>query len=400
MPSPQKILVFAHTPPPHHGQSYMVELMLKGLGGDWHQRIRSGKTSALPEDRHGIRCFHVNVRLSDDLEEVGSTQPKKILRLLKYVVQAVWFRFRYQIDTLYYVPAPAKLSAIIRDGIVMLLVRPFFKRVVFHWHAFGLGEWVKSNESDPDWKKGLTKYLLSNVDTSIVLTNYNASDARIFCPKSIALVSNGIPDPCPDFNERVLPERRRRMAGGQSARACKVLYLAHCIREKGLFDTLEAVRLANGGRSDSKFYLTVAGGFMNDEERRIFDRDVRAIREELGFLCVRHVGFLSGDEKFRALEEHDILCFPTYYSGEALPVNIVEAMAFGLPVVTTRWRGIPEVLPNDWQYLVDPQKPKEIAHALIQAREFDQFEKLRQTYRDRFSIDIHIENLAKALKEY
>jgi len=32
--SEMKLLVFAHTPPPHHGQSYMVQLMLEGFGGD------------------------------------------------------------------------------------------------------------------------------------------------------------------------------------------------------------------------------------------------------------------------------------------------------------------------------------------------------------------------------
>ncbi len=33
-----KLLVFAHTPPPHHGQSYMVKLMLDGFGGDVRRR--------------------------------------------------------------------------------------------------------------------------------------------------------------------------------------------------------------------------------------------------------------------------------------------------------------------------------------------------------------------------
>ena len=28
-----RIVLFAHTPPPHHGQSQMVQLMLNGLGG-------------------------------------------------------------------------------------------------------------------------------------------------------------------------------------------------------------------------------------------------------------------------------------------------------------------------------------------------------------------------------
>ena len=31
---------------------------------------------------------------------------------------------------------------------------------------------------------------------------------------------------------------------------------------------------------------------------------------------------------------------------------MVEAMAFGLPVVTTRWRSIPEMLPPDYPGLV------------------------------------------------
>jgi len=34
-----KLLVYAHTPPPHHGQSYMVQLMVHGFGGD-HRRRR------------------------------------------------------------------------------------------------------------------------------------------------------------------------------------------------------------------------------------------------------------------------------------------------------------------------------------------------------------------------
>jgi len=38
-----KLLVFAHVPPPHHGQSYMVQLMLKGFGGDCRKsRNKSG----------------------------------------------------------------------------------------------------------------------------------------------------------------------------------------------------------------------------------------------------------------------------------------------------------------------------------------------------------------------
>ena len=71
-----KLLLFAHTPPPHHGQSYMVQLMLNGLGGDRRTRLKNSKPH--PGDVHGIECYHVNTRLSKRLEEIGSFQPMNI----------------------------------------------------------------------------------------------------------------------------------------------------------------------------------------------------------------------------------------------------------------------------------------------------------------------------------
>ena len=41
-------------------------------------------------------------------------------------------------------PAPGKHSALYRDWLVMLLCRPFFKRLVLHWHAAGLAKWLET----------------------------------------------------------------------------------------------------------------------------------------------------------------------------------------------------------------------------------------------------------------
>ena len=68
-----KLLVFAHTPPPHHGQSYMVQLLIEALGGD--RRRRAKKSSQISGATKGevpiIECYHVDCRLSDDLQDVG-----------------------------------------------------------------------------------------------------------------------------------------------------------------------------------------------------------------------------------------------------------------------------------------------------------------------------------------
>ena len=134
-----KLLVFAHTPPPHHGQSYMVELMLEGFGGDFR---RHRKNDGNP---FGIECYHVNARFSKSLQDIGEFQSWKMLLVFIYCLQAIWCRFRYGVKNFYYVPAPGKAVALYRDWLVMFLCRPFFERVVLHWHAAGLAKWLETS---------------------------------------------------------------------------------------------------------------------------------------------------------------------------------------------------------------------------------------------------------------
>src|SRR5687767_5827482 len=115
-----KLLIFAHTPPPLHGQSYMVKLMLEGLGGDARSK-RSLPTGA--RDRE-IECYHVNCRLSEGVDDIGSFRFEKVWLLFRYCFEAIWCRWRFNVHTFYYVPAPGKRAALYRDWIVMLLCRP------------------------------------------------------------------------------------------------------------------------------------------------------------------------------------------------------------------------------------------------------------------------------------
>ena len=73
--------------------------------------------------------------------------------------------------------------------------------------------------------------------------------------------------------------------------------------------------------------------------------------------CVTYAGFVFGPAKQRILTESDCFCFPTYYYAESFGLVLVEAMAFGLPVITTRWRSIPELLPQDYPGFVDIRSP-------------------------------------------
>ena len=70
----------------------------------------------------------------------------------------------------------------------------------------------------------------------------------------------------------------------------------------------------------------------------------RAIRDNGLDDVVVHRGPLTGAERLDAYSRADVFCFPSFYEAETFGIVLLEAMQFGLPVVATRWRGIPSVV--------------------------------------------------------
>ncbi len=404
-----KLLVFAHTPPPHHGQSYMVGLMLNHFGGDQRQR------PAGPDAPYGIECYHVNARFSRSLEDVGEFQGFKILLIFWYCLVAIWCRFRHGVTNFYYVPAPGKRVAVYRDWLVMCLCRPFFKHLILHWHAAGLAKWLETSVQMRT--RALTYRWYKHADLSIVISNFNLADAQKLRARHIRVVGNGIPDPCPDYLTSVQPRREARqvvrrqlLAGlapapadlalaGSEPQVVQVLFIAHCSHEKGVFSAAHGVRLANAGlaarQSPLRFKLVAAGTFVSPAEQLEFERLLK-LPEFAGAL--QHLGFISGFEKDRALREADLFCFPTLYLGENQPVNLIEAMAYGLPIITTRWRSLPEMFWPGYPGLVDNQDPAQVAQALTQLMDSHDGRQLRENFTNHFTLEHFLKNLAAAMR--
>jgi glycosyltransferase involved in cell wall biosynthesis len=403
-----KLLVFAHTPPPHHGQSYMVQLMLAGFGGD---RRKSPAAPAGPS--LGVECYHVNTRLSKKLEDIGDFRIRKLILLLGYCVQAIWCRYRYGVRTFYYIPAPGKPSALYRDWLVMCVCRPFFERIILHWHAAGLAKWLETSVQMR--LRTVTYFFMKQADLSIVLSKYNRADAEKLFSRQIKVVGNGIPDPCPDFDREVLPRRRARFAirkkllagqtpapeelpgSGGDAPILKILYLAHCTREKGLFDAVSGVMLANRQlaewQSPISLQLCVAGTFVSADEKAEFDR---LLTRPGAAAIIQWLGFVAGELKNQLFRQADLFCFPTYYQNENQPVNLIEAMAFGLPILTTRWRSLPELFPADYPGLVAIRSPEQIAQAVLALMSGETGEDFRAAFLRSFTLERHLAGLAEA----
>ncbi len=360
-----KLLVLAQTPPPMHGQSLMVRTLVEGLPA------------------HGIELEHVNLRLSRSHADIGGWRPGKVLAVLDACFHAIAARFAHGCDTLYYVPAPGKRGALYRDWLVMLLCRPFFKRLVLHWHAAGLGAWLATQATAPE--RWLTQLLLGRADLAIVLTNSLRADAEGLAAKQIAVVANGIVDPCPN-----LAGRTERTANA----VFEVLFLGLCSKEKGLFDAAKAVLTINRQTRRTAFRLTAAGGFPDAASEARF-RALCATQPT----ALQHAGFVVGGAKEKLLRESDCLCLPTRYPHEGQPLVLLEALAHDLPVIATNWRGIGETLPAESSHLVPSGDTHTLIGALIDLRAKPASDgSARKFYLTHFTAAQHLQQLYGALR--
>lgn len=73
---------------------------------------------------------------------------------------------------------------------------------------------------------------------------------------------------------------------------------------------------------------------------------------------------LQEKKKIETFISHDIYCFPTY--GEGMPVSLLEAMAFGFPVVTRPVGGIKDFFENGKHGFLTNSKDPEIFAELIE----------------------------------
>jgi glycosyltransferase involved in cell wall biosynthesis len=397
----RKILIFAHVPPPHHGQSVMVENLLEGLRADPRFEVH-----------------HVDARVSDDMGDIGSFRPQKFIRLFKCILQAWWIRLRHGRMAFYYVPAPAKRSAILRDWVVMALCRPLFPELILHWHAYGLGEWAAAGK---DWQRRLTRLALGKADLAIVLNNYNKRDAEVFEPKRIKVVPNGIADLFPDYDVTLAPKRKARaaalavlgsVAGNESrvtGQECdnpetvRFLFLGHLMESKGVLVAIEATKLANEELRQSnapwRAELTLAGSFASEAEKARVLEAIKTASQSAGDngSCVTLAGFMDSGQKKSALEKADALVFPTFYENEAQPLVLFEAMCAGLPVVTTSWRGIAEPLPPGYPLIVEPRSAGSLAKALTDLGALTSTEGLRANYASEYKMQLFAPRMADTL---
>jgi glycosyltransferase involved in cell wall biosynthesis len=76
-------------------------------------------------------------------------------------------------------------------------------------------------------------------------------------------------------------------------------------------------------------------------------------------------GYVSHEKVIELMQQADLFCFPTV-SSEGFPKAVIEAMACGLPVITTNISSLPQLIGNGCGVLLDEPTPSIMANAVRQ----------------------------------
>jgi len=216
--------------------------------------------------------------------------------------------------------------------------------VIFHLHGGRFSEFY--TRCDP-LRKSLIRVVLNRVDHIIVLSNsWRMAIASLTINKHVTCIPNAVFD----NHETRVEEKCRDYGKGQ------FLYLGIIQEEKGVFDLIKA--FAQIIKQFPRAKLVIAG------EGRIHELLLEA--ETLGIAdAVRCPGWVSGEVKQQLLTCSDALVLPSY--AEGLPMVILEAMAAGLPVISSKVGGIPDVVEHGVEgMLMEPGDVSKLAAAMRQ----------------------------------
>jgi glycosyltransferase involved in cell wall biosynthesis len=232
-----------------------------------------------------------------------------------------------------------------RDLAYLIVARSFGARVLYQVHGGALPQQFLRG-------RALTAFLrwtLRLPDAIVVLAQSELEAYRRLVPAQQLLTLPNAID--------CAPYARVSRSRSDPAQPLKLAYVGRLIRSKGVFEAVQAMSIAK--RHGIKASLVIAGS--GPEESALRD-----YADKLGVASdVRFTGPVCGHRKIGMLAQSDAFVLATYHP-EGLPYALLEAMAAGLPVITTRIGAIPDVVADGVHgFFVPGRDPDAIYRALV-----------------------------------
>ena len=263
---------------------------------------------------------------------------QKAVAAIKGIATAIFTMPRYDIVHIH----SAAYVSFVRKSLVFWVARLWRRRIIWHLHT--PNEDFCDFFGAPGFFGKYGRYVLGKADRVVVLSeSWRPLATRYVDDSRISVILN----PIPDIDAGTSVEKPDGLV--------RVLYLAHLIQRKGYPNLIRA--FAGVHRAHPRCKLVFAG---SGETRQALE-----LCRELGIEdAVEFLGWIGEPQRSNELRKAEIFVLPSYQEG--LPMGILEAMAFGLAVITTPVGGIGDVIKDQVNgVLVAPGEVDELERAVL-----------------------------------
>lgn len=235
----------------------------------------------------------------------------------------------------------ASYSSFKRKYIIYKIAKFFNKKVIYHIHG---AEYQLFYKSSGQCKRNKIQKFINNTDCIICLSeSWKDFFTKEFSPKRIEIIPNIISEP------KIFEKEERT-----SNTLLSFLFLGFVDKRKGIWLLLETLK-DHKDEIKNKAVFKIGG---NGETQKL-----QQLINEYGLTdIVEFQGWVSGDKKQHLLANADVYLLPSY--NEGLPISILEAMSYSLPILSTNVGGIPEVVSDENGKIIEPGNKKELWKAI------------------------------------
>ena len=209
----------------------------------------------------------------------------------------------------------------IRDGIHITLSKIFNNKVLLFIHGFE--ERYLNN-------KHLTKSFFLSDRIIVLAKEFKVQLKNAGYTKKIDVLNN------PVDKELITSTSQNDLELRKKKRPENILFISRIEEQKGIMIALQIFEKLYQSNPNMTFYIAGDGSKLNDA--KLYTK-IKKINN------VKFLGFVTGKEKTELFKKCDVLLFPTY--NEGLPINILEAMAAGLSIITRPVGGIKDFFENE-----------------------------------------------------
>jgi glycosyltransferase involved in cell wall biosynthesis len=325
-----KILIIGPTPPPYYGVSIATRITLDGLG------------------KKGWTVIHLDTSDRRTLKNLGRLDLFNIYLGVYHLLKLIKLILIHR-PKIVYLPISQGTWGFVRDSLFIFLAKLFRRKVIVHLRG---GYFWNFYENASFFMKIIIKFTLLGVSSGIVQGECLKYHLTRFIPAAkVKVVPNGL-DPKPFFENFKVTKRPD---------VIRVLFLSNLIEAKGFLDVIRTIPFVVKEKRDIHFIFAGAVWSNSDYER------AKNLIKKFGIeKFVEFTGEVKGKEKIQLLNSCDIFVFPTFYKCEGQPWVILEAMACGLPIITTDQGCIKEVVKDgECGFIIEKNNPLQIAQKIL-----------------------------------